>query len=164
MTAPLAGGRLRGISLTASNYGRFCPNKRLTSTLRRFVIPFTGHKQIRTGRGVSMKRPVSLVASLVSAVILVSGCGAAKVGKTEFADICMKRMGNQQAKCSCYVDTIQASLTPEQFTTLVQGAYEVRDLGGSSWLPAKVQSDPTISDALNKGTKACFDTRQAASR
>lgn len=110
-----------------------------------------------------MKRPVSLVASLVLATLMAASCSGAKVaGKADLADACMKRMGHQQAKCDCYVETVQASLTPEQFAVLTQGAYDARDFGGSGWLPAKVQSDPAISNALNSGTQACFEKQNAS--
>src|SRR5262249_29497129 len=57
----------------------------------------------KSGRkGSVVKRSVSLVASLVLAVA-VSGCGAVKATKAEFTQVCLKRLGNAQAKCSCYV-------------------------------------------------------------
>ncbi len=101
-----------------------------------------------------MKHPVSFV-PLVLAAGLLAGCGAAKAGKEEFAQVCAKRMGNVQ-KCGCYVDSVQKELTPEQFAVLAEGAHQNREFAGEGWLPAKVQSDEAISTALTNATTQCF--------
>ena len=104
-----------------------------------------------------MNRPVSLVASLLIAAAMpatLAGCGAAPAGKTEFASVCLDRMGNQQAKCSCYVDSIEKELTPEQFAAVAKGAQENRRM--SSMLPESLMSQPAVSDAVVNATTACF--------
>ncbi len=94
-----------------------------------------------------MKRPVSLAASLISAVLLAAlptaGCSAAKTpGKEDVAQACMERMGGVQQRCDCYVATIEKSLTPDQFTQLAKGAYDNRNYAGADWLPNNVSSIP----------------------
>lgn len=101
-----------------------------------------------------MKRPVSLVPFVLAAGLL-AGCGGAKAGKAEFAQICAKRMASVE-KCGCYVDSIEKALTPEQFATLAEGAHQNRDFAGAGWLPVKVQSDQAIAGALTAATTACF--------
>ena len=60
-----------------------------------------------------MKRPVSLLASLALA-LGVAGCSAAAAGKTEVAGVCSSKMGSE-TKCACFADTLEKSLTPEEF-------------------------------------------------
>ena len=103
-----------------------------------------------------MKRPVSLVASLLIASampVTLAGCGAAPAGKTEFASVCVDRMGNQQ-KCSCYVDSIEKELSAEQFAAVAKGAQENRRM--SAMLPESLMSQPAVSDAMLNATNQCF--------
>jgi len=100
-----------------------------------------------------MKRPVSLVASLLMVGTLAAGCGAAKAGKAELAQVCTDRMGSQ-IKCGCYVDSIEKALTPEQFAQVAQGAFENRRMSGM--MPAALMSDPSIGGAIADATTACF--------
>jgi hypothetical protein len=85
--------------------------------------------------------------------MLAAGCGAAKAGKAELAQVCAERMGSQ-AKCGCYVDSIEKDLTPEQFATVAQGAFDNRRMG--EMVPASLMSDATISSVLASATTACF--------
>jgi hypothetical protein len=106
-----------------------------------------------------MKRPVSLVASLLvasamSATFALAGCGAAPAGKAEFASVCLDRMGNKKEKCSCYVDTIEKELSPEQFAAVAQGALENRRM--SSMLPESLMSQTAVSEAVLSATTQCF--------
>jgi hypothetical protein len=101
-----------------------------------------------------MKRPVSFV-SLVLAAGLLAGCGAQAVGKSEFAELCTKRMGSAD-KCSCYADTVEKGLTPELFTRVANGAHQMRNMAGSEWIPSTVTSDEAVSAVLAEATSACF--------
>lgn len=100
-----------------------------------------------------MKRPAFLVATL--ALVGAVGCSAEDVGKDEFAGICAKRMGSAE-KCGCYVDTIEKTLSPDQFAALAKGAHQNRDYSGADWIPNTVRSDPAIGDALSVATQTCF--------
>ncbi|HVY88656.1 MAG TPA: hypothetical protein VG942_07300 [Hyphomonadaceae bacterium] len=100
-----------------------------------------------------MKRPVSLVASLVL-VIAAGGCGAAKATKADFAQVCLQRLGNAQAKCTCYVDSIEKALSPEKFATVAQGVYDNRQFTGM--IPESVMGDAQISGAITDANTACL--------
>jgi hypothetical protein len=107
---------------------------------------------------MSMKRRVSLGASLVAAVALAAlaaGCSGKPPGKADLAQACMQRMGGIQPKCDCYVASVEQALSPEQFKQLAQG---VRDYSGYSgdWLPNNVSSVPAISTALHQATLSCL--------
>ena len=105
-----------------------------------------------------MKRAVSLVAFfLVGVAPLASGlagCGGVKAGKTEFADICLDRMGGKKERCICYVDTLEKELPPDVFASIAQGAYDNRRMNGM--LPENLMSQEVIGSALADATKACF--------
>jgi hypothetical protein len=107
-----------------------------------------------------MKRPVSLVASLILVGTMTAACGAAEAGKTELAAACQARMGSA-ANCDCYVDSIEQTLSPEQFAEVAQGAEDNRRMSGM--LPENLMSKISVSDALASAAKACF-TSQAAGR
>jgi len=100
-----------------------------------------------------MKRPVSLVASLVLAVS-ASACGAAEAGRAEFTEVCLDRMGGAQEKCSCYVASIEKELSPEDFARVAKAVHENRRFTGM--LPAHVSSDPAISPVVQTATMSCF--------
>jgi hypothetical protein len=93
--------------------------------------------------------------SLVLAASLTAGCGAAKVGKTEFAEACAERIGSTE-KCGCYADSVEQALSPEQFQTLASGVHSMRDMAGSEWIPARVRNDAAINSAINDATAACL--------
>jgi hypothetical protein len=100
-----------------------------------------------------MKRPVSLVASLLMVGTLAAGCGAAKAGKAELAQVCADRMGSQP-KCACYVDSIEKGLSPEQFAQVAQGAFDNRRMSGM--VPSPLMADPAIGSVLADATTSCF--------
>lgn len=102
-----------------------------------------------------MKRPVSLLASFTAGLALLGACAAEAAGKDEFAGICAKRMGSVE-KCGCYVDSIEKTLTPEQFARLAKGAHQNREYSGADWLPNTLRAEPAINDALNEATQVCF--------
>jgi hypothetical protein len=101
-----------------------------------------------------MKRPVSFV-SLVLAFGLAASCGATKIDKAEFAQLCAKRMGSAE-KCGCYADNVQKALTPELFDKVALAVHETKDLGGTDWIPESVRRDETINAALGEAMKTCF--------
>lgn len=107
-----------------------------------------------------MKRPVSLVASLIALGTMTAACSAAPAGKAELAEACKARMGSG-ADCSCYVDSIEQALSPDQFAAVAQGAEEHRRM--STMLPENLMSNIAVSDALATASKTCFTT-QAANR
>lgn len=102
-----------------------------------------------------MKRPVSLLASLGLGLAMLGACAAEAAGKDEFAGICAKRMGSVE-KCGCYVDSIEKTLSPDQFARLAKGAHQNRDYSGADWLPSSIRMEPAISDALSTATQTCF--------
>jgi hypothetical protein len=111
-----------------------------------------------------MKRPVSLVASLALVSLLAAGCGGVQAGKTELASICLDRYGNSQAKCDCYVETLEAALPPDMFQTVAQGAYDNRDYAAKDWLPISVKEQPQIAAVLSEATAACMAQTTIARR
>lgn len=108
-----------------------------------------------------MKRPVSFLASLLAFGTLTAACGAAPAGKTELADACKSRMG-ANANCSCYVDSIEQALSPEQFSAVAQGAVDHRRMG--TMLPENLMSNIAVSDALATAAQSCFTTQAASNR
>lgn len=105
-----------------------------------------------------MKRPVSLVASLITLGTMTAACGAAPAGKPELAEVCKIRMG-ASANCSCYVDSIEQALSPEQFAAVAQGAEDNRRM--STMLPENLMSNIAVSDALATAAKSCFAVQRA---
>ena len=57
-----------------------------------------------------MKRPVSLVASLLLSLGVASACSAAAAGKTEIAGACSSKMGSEQG-CALNLEEAFLSLT-----------------------------------------------------
>lgn len=108
-----------------------------------------------------MKRPVSLVASLIAFGTMTAACGGAPAGKAELADACKSRMGSG-ANCACYVDSIEQALSPEQFAAVAQGAVEYRRM--STMLPENLMLNIAVSDALATAAKSCFTTQAASNR
>lgn len=105
-----------------------------------------------------MKRHVSFVPVSVAVLIaacFAAGCDDAKPDKSEFASICSKHMGSSQ-KCGCYADSLEKSLPADQFGKVLAGVHDVKDLGGSDWIPPTVRDDGPISQALSSARIACF--------
>jgi hypothetical protein len=68
----------------------------------------------------------------------------------------MKRMGNSQPRCDCYVGSIETALTPDEFASLAKGAYENRNFSGTDWLPGNIRANAKISGALSDATAKCM--------
>ena len=75
-----------------------------------------------------MKRPVSVVASLLLAMGTLSACGAA-AGKTQVTAVCGTKMGSD-AKCTCFADALEKGLTPEEFATVAKGIDDNKNFAG----------------------------------
>src|SRR5262249_37261406 len=101
-----------------------------------------------------MKFPVSIVAFLVLAPAVPAGCGAAQASKAQFSEVCLEKMGGSQAKCACYVDSLSASLSPDQFNKTAQAVIDNRRFVGL--LPEELNRDGTIESATTTAAKTCF--------
>lgn len=99
-----------------------------------------------------MKRPVSLLASLALA-LGVAGCSAAAAGKTEVAGVCSSKMGSE-TKCACFADTLEKSLTPEEFGQVATAMEANRH--SSAMLPNNLSSNTKIADLFTQATMSCF--------
>ncbi len=99
-----------------------------------------------------MKRPVSLVASLLLTLGMV-GCSAAAAGKPQLAEACSSKMGSEKG-CACFADAMEKNLTPEEFGQVAQAMFDNKK--SSSMMPANLDSDPRISGAFSEATMACF--------
>jgi len=101
-----------------------------------------------------MKRPVSLVASLV--VILgtfsVAACSEASIGKDQLAAICGEKAGSS-LNCSCFTDALQTSLPPEQFAKVAKAIDENRRYTG--FIPADLSDDPSIGAGITQAQASC---------
>jgi hypothetical protein len=104
--------------------------------------------------GVSMKRPVSLVASLLLALTTIGGCGAAAAGKPQLTEACNAKMGSVQ-KCTCFADTLEKGLTPEEFGKIAQAIDDNKRF--SELVPGSLLKDAKLSSAITEASLACFN-------
>ncbi len=100
-----------------------------------------------------MKRPVSLVASLLLALTTISGCGAA-AGKPQLTEACNAKMSSAQ-KCTCFADTLEKGLTPEEFGKVAQAIDDNKRF--SELVPGSVLKDVKLSSAITEASLACFN-------
>ena len=100
-----------------------------------------------------MKLPVSLVALLALASAMPAGCGA-QAGKAEFSEVCLEKMGGSQAKCACYVDSLSAALSPDEFSKAAQAVVDNRRFVGL--VPEELNRDRVIESATTTAAKTCF--------
>lgn len=101
-----------------------------------------------------MKRPVSLVASLVLALGISGACSAAAAGKPQIASACTTKMGSE-TKCACFADALEKGLTPEEFGTVAKAVDD--NARSSELLPANLHNDPKIASVVGDATRACFN-------
>lgn len=101
-----------------------------------------------------MKRPVSLVASLLLALGMAAACSGATVGKTEVAGVCNSKMGSAQG-CACLADALEKNLTPEEFTRVAKGIDENKRYS-SDMLPSHLSNDAKIGEVFAVATTSCF--------
>ncbi len=100
-----------------------------------------------------MKRPVSVVASLLLAMGTLSACGAA-AGKTQVTAVCGTKMGSD-AKCTCFADALEKGLTPEEFATVAKGIDDNKNFAGL--LPTNLGDNPKISSVIAEASASCFN-------
>lgn len=99
-----------------------------------------------------MKRPVSLVASLVL-VLGIAGCSAAAAGKPQIAGACTSKMGSEQG-CACFADALEKALTPEEFGQVAKAMDDNKRF--SDMMPGSVSSDAKLASAFTEATQSCF--------
>jgi hypothetical protein len=101
-----------------------------------------------------MKRPVSLVASLVLMLgtFSVSACSEAPIGKDQLATICGEKAGSS-LNCSCFTDSLQTNLPPEQFAKVAKAIEENRRFTG--FIPVDLGDDPTIGASITQAQTSC---------
>lgn len=102
-----------------------------------------------------MKRPVSVVASLFVSLGMLAACGEATVGKDELASICgQKAQGS--LNCSCFTQTLETSLQPEQFARVVKAIDENRRYTG--FVPGEISNDATLGGMVTQAQLSCAAT------
>lgn len=99
-----------------------------------------------------MKRPVSLVASLLLTIGAAGACSAAAAGKPQMAEACSSKMGSAKG-CACFAETLEKNLSPEEFGQVAQAMYDNKS---SDMMPGNLGSDAKISGAFSEATMACF--------
>lgn len=99
-----------------------------------------------------MKRPVSLVASLVTVLGMLSACGEAAVGKEQLASICGEKAGNT-VNCSCFTDQLEANLAPEQFARVAKAIDDNRRYNGL--VPSEIANDGSLGDSVTQAQLTC---------
>lgn len=99
-----------------------------------------------------MKRPVSLVASLLLTLGVAGACSAAAAGKPQMAEACSSKMGSAKG-CACFADNMEKALSPEEFGQVAQAMYDNKS---SDMMPGRLGSDAKISGAFSQATMACF--------
>lgn len=99
-----------------------------------------------------MKRPVSLVASLLLTLGVAGACSAAAAGKPQMAEACSSKMGSAKG-CACFADNMEKALSPEEFGQAAQAMYDNKT---SNMMPSTLGADAKISGAFSEATMACF--------
>jgi len=99
-----------------------------------------------------MKRPVSLVASLVTALGMLSACGEAAVGKEQLASICGEKAASS-VNCSCFTDALEANLAPEQFARVAKAIDDNRRYSGL--VPGEIANDSSLGDPVTQAQLTC---------
>ncbi len=100
-----------------------------------------------------MKRPVSLVASLLLTIGVAGACSAAAAGKPQMAEACSSKMGSAKG-CACFADNLEKALSPEEFGQVAQAMYDNKK--SSNMMPSNIGSNDKISGAFSQATMACF--------
>jgi hypothetical protein len=99
-----------------------------------------------------MKRPVSLVASLVTAIGMLSACGAAPMGKEQLASICGEK-ASSSVDCSCFTTALETNLAPEQFARVVKAIDDNRRFTG--FVPGEIANDTSLGTMVNEAQLNC---------
>lgn len=100
-----------------------------------------------------MKRSVSLVASLVSVLGILTACsGEASVGKEQLATLCGEKAASS-LNCSCFTDALQTGLAPEQFARVAKAIDENRRYTG--FVPEEIANDATLGTTVTQAQLSC---------
>jgi hypothetical protein len=99
-----------------------------------------------------MKRSVSLVASLVTVLGMLSACGEAAVGKDQLASICGEKAASS-VNCSCFTDALETNLAPEQFARVAKAIDENRRYTGL--VPSTIANDASIGGTVAEAQLSC---------
>lgn len=101
-----------------------------------------------------MKRPVSLVASLVFVLgtFSVTACSEAPIGKEQLATICGEKAG-PSLNCSCFSDALQTNLAPEQFQRVAKAIDENRRFTGL--VPDNLAVDASVGESITQAQMSC---------
>jgi len=100
-----------------------------------------------------MKRSVSLVASLVSVLGILSACSSeAAVGKEQLATLCGEKAASS-TNCTCFTDALEANLAPEQFARVAKAIDENRRYAGL--VPNAIANDATLGVMVTEAQLSC---------
>lgn len=99
-----------------------------------------------------MKRPVSLVASLVFGLGMLSACGEAQMGKEQLASICGEK-ASSSVNCSCFTTALETNLEPEQFARVVRAIDDNRRYTG--FVPGEIANDATLGAMVTTAQLNC---------
>jgi hypothetical protein len=100
-----------------------------------------------------MKRPVSLVASLVTVLGMLGACSAqAAAGKDQLASVCSDKAGSS-LNCSCFATALETNLAPEQFARVAAAIDENRRYTG--FIPANLADDAALSATITEARMSC---------
>lgn len=99
-----------------------------------------------------MKHPVSLVASLVTGLGMLSACGEAPPGKEQLASICSQKAASS-VNCSCFTATLETNLEPEQFARVVKAIDDNRRYTGL--VPGEIANDASLGVKVTEAQLSC---------
>ena len=100
-----------------------------------------------------MKRSVSLVASLVSALGILTACsGEAAVGKDQLATLCGEKAASS-LNCSCFTDALETNLKPEEFAKVAKAIDANRRYTG--FVPGEIANDAALGATVTQAQLSC---------
>lgn len=99
-----------------------------------------------------MKRPVSLVASLVFTLGTLAACSAEAGGGDQLATVCGEK-ASSSLNCTCFSTALQTNLAPEQFERVARAIGENRRYTG--FIPANLADDATIGASISAAQASC---------
>lgn len=101
-----------------------------------------------------MDHRVSAVAPVLAAFACLSACGQ-QAGKTEMTEVCLEKFGGNSQICDCFIDSMESSLTADEFAELSQAVYDNRRFSGD-WIPGPIRSDQAFRLKLADANAACI--------
>lgn len=100
-----------------------------------------------------MKHSVSLGASLAFVFGILAACSAqATVGKDQLATLCGEK-ADASLNCSCFTDTLETSLAPEQFARVAKAIDENRRY--ADFVPNEIANDATLGTVVTQAQLTC---------